>query len=156
MCTTKESIQHARGFLFVENVGCWWEAKKEEVDIGGGWFLECCNTLVSSAPAAAALAHMAHFHMAHVHMAHIWHIYGTYACSQKNTLRTLQHRLSTVEVSEPMEMCTLGCTLYCTCVHVYMCTCANVHIRMNMSAQRPLAPTRWSKLRIKIWMITKR
>jgi len=82
-------------------------------DIGGGRFLECCNTLVSSAPAVAALAHMAHFHMAHVHMAHIqiahfiygtcaymehfhmahiWHIYGTYACSQKNTLRTYQHR----------------------------------------------------------------
>jgi len=44
-------------------------------DIGGGRFLECCNTLVSSAPAVAALAHMAHFHMAHVHMAHIWHMF---------------------------------------------------------------------------------
>jgi len=149
MCKTKVSIQQARGFLFVENVGCWWEAKKEEVDIGGGWFLECCNTLVSSAPAAAALAHMAHFHMAHIQIAHfiygtcpyiahihiahfhIWHmlIYGTYACSQKNTLRTLQHRLSTVEVSEPMKMCTLGCTLYCTCVHVQMCTLGYTWVR---------------------------
>lgn len=55
-----------------------------------------------------------HWHIWHIFTWHmsIWHIYGTYACSQKNTLRTLQHRLSTVEVSEPMEMCTLGCTLY--------------------------------------------
>ena len=43
------------------------------MDIGGGWFLECCNTLVSSAPALAALRHgtflMAHLHMTHFHMA---------------------------------------------------------------------------------------
>jgi len=90
-------------------------------DIGGGRFSECCNTLVSSAPAVAALAHMAHFHMAHVHMAHmhmahiqiahfiygtcaymehfhmahIWHIYGTYMAHMHALKRTHCEHIST-------------------------------------------------------------
>jgi len=163
MCTTKESIQHGRGFLFVENVGCWEAREEVDNDIGGGF--QNAAILWFHLPLLPRHWHMAHVHIWHMSIWHmsiwhmfIWHIYAICMLSKEHTANIPAPVIKCLSQWKcaHYNVCYIVHVYMCTCVHVNMCTCVNVHIRMYVSSQRPLAPTRWSKLRIKIWMITKR